>query len=52
VILLIKLKYENVCGLIIEQNKSNAFNFNKRKLQNKKKASWQKGDGNITLLVN
>ncbi len=37
-----KLRYENVCGLIIEQTKSNAFNLNKKNLKTRRKLHGKK----------
>jgi len=37
-----KLRYENVCGLIIEQTKSNAFNLNKKNLKTRRKIHGKK----------
>lgn len=42
VILLIMLRYENACGLIIEQNKSNAFNLDQKNFKTRRKLHAKK----------
>jgi hypothetical protein len=37
-----QVEIENVCGLIIEQNKSNAFNLNKKHFETRRKLHAKK----------